>query len=159
MAGFILLMRFLSKSYSVKLNDKLTVGVGCRITSSGKLVSNPGIIFTGGIAIRGCAQVAFTPLTCSDTIYVMLVTETFFQTFTKKEIVDAHKAVEFSITLSADSIDAVNEMVDKAEAAGATMPNPANNYGFMYQRSFDDLDGHHWEFMWMDPNGIPAHQG
>jgi len=95
----------------------------------------------------------------SDTIYVMLITETFFKTFTKKEIVDAHKAVERSITISADSKDAVNEMVDKAVAAGGTIPDPATDYGFMYQHSFDDLDGHQWEFMWMDPNGVPEHQG
>ena len=95
----------------------------------------------------------------SDTIYVMLLTETFFQTFTKKEIVNAHQAIECSIALSADSKDAVNEMVAKAEAAGATIPNPATDYGFMYQHSFEDLDGHHWEFVWMDPNGTPEHQG
>jgi predicted lactoylglutathione lyase len=100
-----------------------------------------------------------TCMIISDTIYVMLLTETFFQTFTKKEIVNAHKAAECSIALSADSKDAVNEMVDKAEAAGATIPNPASDYGFMYQHSFEDLDGHHWEFIWMDPNGVPEHQG
>jgi len=95
----------------------------------------------------------------SDTIYVMLITKTFFQTFTKKEIVDAHKAVERSITISAESKDAVNEMVDKAVAAGGVIPNPATDYGFMYQHSFEDLDGHHWEFAWMDPNGMPEHMG
>jgi predicted lactoylglutathione lyase len=100
-----------------------------------------------------------TCMIISDTIYVMLLTETFFQTFTKKEIVDAHKAVECAICISADSKDAVNEMVDKAAAAGATIPGPASDYGFMYQHSFEDLDGHHWEFMWMNPNGMPEHQG
>lgn len=94
----------------------------------------------------------------SDTIYVMLMTETFLQTFTKKEIVNAHKAIECSLCLSADNKDAVNEMVDKAVAVGATIPNPATDYGFMYQHSFDDLDGHHWEYVWMDPNGMPQRQ-
>ena len=69
---------------------------------------------------------------------------------------DAHKAVECTICLSADSKDAVNEMVDKALAAGATVPNPASDYGFMYQHSFADLDGHHWEFVWMNPEGASA---
>ncbi|MEO3402607.1 VOC family protein [Mucilaginibacter sp. CAU 1740] len=100
-----------------------------------------------------------TCMIISDTIYVMLLTETFFQTFTKKQIVDAHNFVECSICISADSKDAVNEMVNKAEAAGATIPNPATDYGFMYQHSFGDLDGHHWEFVWMDPNGVPEHVG
>lgn len=94
----------------------------------------------------------------SDTIYVMLLIEPFFQTFTKKEIADARKTVECSIALSADSKEAVNEMVDKVIAAGATVPNDASDHGFMYQHSFEDLDGHHWEYIWMDPNGIPEHQ-
>ncbi|HEY0273633.1 MAG TPA: glyoxalase/bleomycin resistance/extradiol dioxygenase family protein, partial [Chitinophaga sp.] len=78
---------------------------------------------------------------------------------TRKEIVNAHKAVECLISLSADSKDAVNEMVNKAEAAGAMIPDLPRDYGFMYQHSFEDLDGHHWEFVWMDPNGTPEHLG
>lgn len=95
----------------------------------------------------------------SDTIYVMLLTVPFFQTFTKKEIIDAHKAIECTVCLSVDSKDGVDEMINKAQAAGATIPNPASDYGFMYQHSFEDLDGHHWEFVWMDPNAAPEHQG
>ena len=30
------------------------------------------------------------------------------------------------------------------------------DYGFMYGSSFQDLDGHVWELMWMDPAGMPA---
>ncbi|PSK91244.1 VOC family protein [Taibaiella chishuiensis] len=100
-----------------------------------------------------------TCMIISDTIYVMLLTEPFFQTFTKKEIVDAHKATESLICLSAGSKEAVDEMIHKATAAGATIPNPATDHGFMYQHCFDDPDGHRWEFVWMDPNGIPEHQG
>lgn len=99
-----------------------------------------------------------TCMIISDTIYIMLLTRTFFQTFTKKEIVDTHKAIECSICLSADSKDAVNEIVDKAAAAGATIPDPATDHGFMYQHSFDDLDGHHWEFVWMNPAGMAEPQ-
>lgn len=100
-----------------------------------------------------------TCMIVSDTIYIMLLIQPFFQTFTKKEIVDAHKSIECTICLSADTKNAVDEMVSKAEAAGANIPNPASDYGFMYQHSFEDLDGHHWEFVWMDPNGAPEHQG
>lgn len=96
-----------------------------------------------------------TCMIISDTIYVMLLTVPFFQSFTKKEIIDAHKAVECYICLSAESKDVVNEMIAKAEAAGATIPDEATDYGFMYQHSYDDLDGHHWEIMWMDPAGPP----
>lgn len=96
-----------------------------------------------------------TCMIISDTIYVMLLIEPFFQSFTKKDIVDTSKAIEVSICLSAESKDAVNELVAKAEAAGGTIPNPATDYGFMYQHSYDDLDGHHWEIMWMNPAGPP----
>jgi hypothetical protein len=99
-----------------------------------------------------------TCMIISDTIYVMLLVEPFFQSFTKKDIVDTSKAQECTIALSADSKEAVDELVAKAEAAGATIPNPATDYGFMYQHSYEDLDGHHWEIMWMDPAGIPEHQ-
>lgn len=99
-----------------------------------------------------------TCMIISDSIYIMLLTETFFQTFTKKQIIDAHKQVECSICISADSKEEVNQMVDKAEAAGAVIPNPATDYGFMYQHSFADLDGHHWEYVWMDPKGMPQKQ-
>lgn len=95
-----------------------------------------------------------TCMIISDTIFVMLLTKPFFQTFTNKRIIDAHTEVECSICLSTESKDAVNEMV-ATEAAGAIIPNPATDYVFMYQHSFADLDGHHWEIMWMDPAGPP----
>ncbi len=104
------------------------------------------------------AQFTSEQATCmivSDTIFVMLLVEPFFQSFTKKEICDTSKAVEVSICLSAESKDAVNEIVNKAVSAGATIPDPANDHGWMYQHSFDDLDGHHWEYAWMDPAGPP----
>lgn len=123
---------------------------------------NRSVAFFTKLGYTFNAQFTDEKATCmiiSDTIYVMLLTEPFFQTFTKKQIADAHKMLECSIAISADSIDAVNEMVAKAEAAGATIPNPATDHGFMYQHSFDDLDGHHWEYIWMDPKGVPEHQG
>ncbi len=96
-----------------------------------------------------------TCMIVSDTIYVMLLVEPFFQSFTKKEICDTSKAAEVAICLSAESKDAVNDIVNKAVAAGATVPDPANDHGWMYLHSFDDLDGHHWEYTWMDPAGPP----
>ena len=97
-----------------------------------------------------------TCMIISDTIYVMLLTEPFFQSFsTKKTLADTSKVFEVSICLSCESKDEVNAIVAKAEAAGATIPDAANDHGWMYQHSFDDLDGHHWEFAWMDPAGPP----
>jgi predicted lactoylglutathione lyase len=90
----------------------------------------------------------------SDTIYVMLLIEPFFAGFTKKSIVDAHKSKEVLICLSAESREAVDQLLRKALDAGATEPMPPQDHGFMYYRSFEDLDGHHWEVAYMDPNHV-----
>ncbi|QEY12023.1 VOC family protein [Cellvibrio sp. KY-YJ-3] len=90
----------------------------------------------------------------SDTIYAMLLTEPFFQGFTKKTIADSHATKEVIICLSCDSRAAVDEMVKKAWEAGGTAPMPAQDHGFMYYHSFEDLDGHHWEVMFMEPDSI-----
>ena len=97
-----------------------------------------------------------TCMIISDTIYVMLLTKPFFQSFTtKKQLVDTSKEFEVSICISAESKEEVDAIVKKAEAAGATIPDAATDHGWMYQHSFDDLDGHHWEYAWMDPAGPP----
>ncbi|MFG2328518.1 VOC family protein [Streptomyces sp. NPDC048604] len=89
----------------------------------------------------------------SDTIFAMLLTEAKFKEFTKpgKEIADASKTSEVLVALSAESRAKVDELVDGALAAGATDAKEPMDYGTMYGRSFTDLDGHHWEVMWMDP--------
>jgi uncharacterized protein len=95
-----------------------------------------------------------TCMVISDTIYVMLLVESYFQTFTTKQIIDAHKSCEALLGLSAESKEKVNELVDKAISAGGVEPRPVQDYGFMYNRSFNDLDGHTWEIFWMDPNHV-----
>ena len=86
----------------------------------------------------------------SDDIYVMLLVESFFETFTPKPICDATKSTEMLLCLSSESRAKVDEMVSKAVAAGATTPNKPVDHGFMYQHGFQDLDGHLWEIMHMD---------
>jgi predicted lactoylglutathione lyase len=87
----------------------------------------------------------------SDTIYVMLLTHDKFRQFTPKKIADARTTSEVLICLSADSRDAVDDIVGKAAGAGgSTDPAPKQDFGFMYGRSFEDPDGHIWEVMWMD---------
>lgn len=86
----------------------------------------------------------------SDSIFVMLLVQPFFQTFTTKALSDAHRQTEVITCLSADSRAAVDVLVDKALAAGGSEPMPARDYGFMYQRGFQDLDGHLWEIAHMD---------
>ena len=87
----------------------------------------------------------------SDTIHVMLLTHDKFRQFTPRKIVDAKTASEVLICISADSRNAVEQMVGKAKAAGGVLdPGPQQDFGFMYGRSFEDPDGHIWEVMWMD---------
>ena len=93
----------------------------------------------------------------SEDIYVMLLTHDKFRQFTPKEICDATKSSEALICLSCESRAEVDEQVRKAVAAGGTTHAAAKDYGFMYGHGFQDLDGHIWELMWMDPNGAPPH--
>jgi predicted lactoylglutathione lyase len=87
----------------------------------------------------------------SDDIYAMLLTHAKFKEFTKKDIVDATRATEVLTCLSADSRAKVDEMAQAALAAGGSEARDAMDFGFMYGRSFNDLDGHIWEVIWMDP--------
>ena len=95
-------------------------------------------------------------LVISDTIYVMLLVEPFFQGFTRKPLCDARTHTEVLLCLSVDSRSGVDAMVAKALAAGGREPMEAKDYGFMYQRGFEDLDGHLWEVVHMDESGPPA---
>ncbi len=95
-----------------------------------------------------------TLMIIEENISVMLLVEKFFKTFTKKEIADTATTTEVIVCLSADSREKVDELVDKAMAAGASPSNFAQDQGFMYGRSFQDLDGHLWEVMYMDPGAI-----
>ncbi|MCX4980777.1 VOC family protein [Streptomyces sp. NBC_00572] len=89
----------------------------------------------------------------SDTIFAMLLEEPKFTSFMApgKEIADATKTTEVLVTLSAESREKCDELADAALAAGGTPAKEPMNLGFMYGRSFADLDGHHWEIFWMDP--------
>ncbi|MGN7823821.1 VOC family protein [Chitinophaga sp. 22536] len=90
----------------------------------------------------------------SDTIYAMLLVEPFFKTFTNNEICDTSTHTECLNCLSASSREEVDTIVAKAVAAGATAPRAPQDHGFMYGHGFRDLDGHFWEYMFMEP--IPA---
>lgn len=90
----------------------------------------------------------------SDTIYAMLITHARFSDFTVKAIADSVKTTEVLIALSCESKDDVAKIADAALAAGATEAKPPQDYGFMIVRSFNDLDGHIWEYLWMDPSHV-----
>lgn len=86
----------------------------------------------------------------SDTITAMLLTREFFAEFTSKTIIHATVSTEVQLALSTESKEEVDDIYGKALAAGAT-PAGEQDHGFMYSKSFDDPDGHHWDFVWMDP--------
>ena len=87
----------------------------------------------------------------SDTIHVMVLTHDKWRTFTSRDIPDAHKSAQVLLALSSDTKEGVSELVDAAVAAGGKAdPNPTQDFGFMFGRSFEDPDGHIWEVMWMD---------
>jgi len=94
-----------------------------------------------------------TCMIVSDDIYVMLLVERYFKTFTPKSIADATKTTEVLLCLSCESRAQVDEMVAKAVAAGGTTPNKPQDHGFMYQHGYQDLDGHMWELVHM--SGMP----
>lgn len=89
-------------------------------------------------------------------VYLMVLTREFFATFTQKEIADPHTHVLCQTALSADSRDAVDALLEKALAAGATEPKEAQDYGFMYARDFEDPDGNEFSILWMDPKAAEA---
>ena len=92
----------------------------------------------------------------SDTIFVMLLTHAKWAFFTKKPISDAREASEVMLALSADDRAAVDTLVDAAGAQGGKADvNPRQDLGFMYGRSFEDLDGHIWETFYMDMSQMP----
>lgn len=92
----------------------------------------------------------------SDGIYVMLLVEKFFQTFTQKPLCDATKNTEVLVCLSCESRAQVDEQVRKAVAAGGAAPRAPQDHGFMYGHGFEDLDGHIWELIYMQAGADQA---
>jgi predicted lactoylglutathione lyase len=95
-------------------------------------------------------------LVINDQIYFMLLLEKFFNTFTPKKIIDTRTEVEVINALMVNSRKEVDELVDKAFKAGAKKSRDPEDLGFMYSRSFEDLDGHMWEYGYMDPSHVQS---
>ncbi|MFC4102519.1 VOC family protein [Paenibacillus xanthanilyticus] len=89
--------------------------------------------------------------------YAMLLVEPFFQSFTSKSLADTTRSTEVIVALAADSREQVDEIADKAMAAGGLHSNDPQDLGFMYTRSFQDINGHLWEVFYMaDPESHQA---
>ncbi len=95
-----------------------------------------------------------TCMIIGEEIFVMLLVEEFFKSFIKKEIADTTKTTESIICLSADSRGKVDDLIKKAVDAGGTIYKEPEDHAFGYGHAYQDLDGHLWEIMWMDPSAV-----
>ncbi|MGH9979237.1 MAG: VOC family protein, partial [Nitrososphaeraceae archaeon] len=95
-----------------------------------------------------------TCMIVGENIFVMLLVEKFFKSFTKKEVCDTTKNTEAILALSAESKEEVDQMMVKALGAGGSEPREKQDHGWMYGRSFEDVDGHLWELFFMEESAI-----
>lgn len=117
------------------------------------------VAFYEGLGFSNNPQFSDATAACmiwSEHIYVMLLTHDKLRQFTTKEIVDAKKYIGAINCLSLSSAAEVNQITEAALAAGGVEPDEPKDYGFMQQRSFEDLDGNHWEVMYMDMEKFPT---
>ena len=96
-----------------------------------------------------------TCMIVGENIFVMLLVEKFFKTFTPNAICDATKSTEVIVCLSAESREKIDETVRTAVAAGGRIYKEAQDHGFMYGHGFQDPDGHIWELVYMQPGATP----
>lgn len=104
----------------------------------------------GAVRNKDFADESAQMMSFSENIHVMLLTHERFTSFTPRKIPNAHETAQVLLALSEVSREQVDRTTEKALAAGGTEPNPSQDHGFMYGRSFADLDGHIWEVSWMD---------
>lgn len=121
------------------------------VTASQEFFGALGFSFDPKFTNESCAC-----MVVSEQAYVMLLEEGRFADFTSKPIADACQSTESILCVPADSREGVDAFAEAALAAGGTAANEPMDHGFMYGRSFQDLDGHIWEVMWMSPEAIEA---
>jgi predicted lactoylglutathione lyase len=95
-----------------------------------------------------------TCMIVNNDIFVMLLVEKFFKTFTKKELCDTIKDTEVIVALSTESREKVDQMINKVIEAGGKEHRKPQDHGWMYGRSFEDINGHLWEVIYMDKNAL-----
>lgn len=92
----------------------------------------------------------------SDNIFVMLLSHEKFSSFTNKPIANTKTNIAALLSLSLDSFDEVNSLMENGLKAGGKEPTELRDYGFMQQRTIEDFDGHTWEIFYMDVTKFPA---
>jgi predicted lactoylglutathione lyase len=95
-----------------------------------------------------------TCMIVGEDIFVMLLVEKFFKTFTKKEICDTSKNTEVIVALSVEGREKVDQMINKAIEAGGRESREPQDHGWMYGRSFEDINRHIWEIIYMDESAL-----
>lgn len=119
------------------------------VTASKAFFATLGFAFNEQFTDASCAC-----MVVSDQAFVMLIDRTRFADFTKKSIADATSSTEAILCVSAESREDVDAFAETALTAGGGAANEPMDHGFMYGRSFNDLDGHLWEVMWMAPEAV-----
>jgi predicted lactoylglutathione lyase len=119
------------------------------LTASREFFAELGFEFNGKFCDDGALC-----MVVSEQAYVMLLQRERFAEFVTKPLADATGETALTVAVSAEDRDGVDAFAEAALAAGATGAKDPRDYGFMYQRSFHDLDGHLWEVAWMDPVAI-----
>ena len=120
------------------------------LTKSREFFSKLGFTFNEQFSDETAAS-----LVIDDNIFFMLLTDNKFQSFIKdRAIADNSLTTEALYAISVDSREAVDAFLDKVMMAGGSAFREPEDYGFMYARSFTDLDGHIWEILWMDPDHV-----
>ena len=118
---------------------------------------NKTIEFFTKLGFRFNPQFTDENATCmivGEDIFVMLLVEKFFKTFTKKEICDTSKNTEVIVALSVESREKVDQMINKAIEAGGRESREPQDHGWMYGRSFEDINRHLWEIIYMDEKAV-----
>ena len=93
-------------------------------------------------------------LQLSEAAYVMLLERPRFADFTAKPLGDPVTTTSALLCVSAADREAVDALADTALAHGGAPAKEPMDHGVMYARSFFDVDGHHWEVMWMSPEAV-----
>jgi predicted lactoylglutathione lyase len=86
-------------------------------------------------------------------MYSMLITHDYFSTFTNRPIADG-SATQVLIAIEVESREKVDEMIRIAFENGGSRYREGADHGWMYYDTFADPDGHQWEVMFMDVNGV-----
>ena len=91
----------------------------------------------------------------SDEITFQLLAREYFQTFTSKPVADAQVTCQVLLCLSRDSRQDVDVLAECAAKGGgrADMRAPID-LGFLYNRAFEDPDGHVFELVWLNPDAV-----